>query len=151
MKLLIIYLTINMNSVELRKRDNPDPDRYGTEDTGVFRLNHEGIADQLYTNNFLSVNAWEAVKATGDSDLKDFHEKIVQFISSIQISSPKCEFDGGWMRSFHLNRGEYFGNNGDTGWGAYVMESGWTNAIILSGLLLKELDQSLLDFDEEEK
>jgi hypothetical protein len=135
----------------IEEADNPDPDRYGTEDTGVFRMNHEGIADQLYTNNFLSVNAWEAVKATGDSDFKEFHEKIIQFISSIQISSPRCEFDGGWMRSFHLNRSEYFGNNGDTGWGAYVMESGWTNAIILTGLLLKELNQSLLDFDEKEK
>jgi hypothetical protein len=135
----------------IEEADNPDPERYGTEDTGVFRLNHEGIADQLYTNNFLCINAWEAVKATGDSDFKDFHEKIVQFISSIQIASLKHEFDGGWMRSFHLNRSEYFGNNGDTGWGAYVIESGWTNAIILSGLLFKELNQSLLEFDTKEK
>ncbi|WP_042462009.1 glycoside hydrolase family protein [Neobacillus dielmonensis] len=129
----------------VEEADNPDPERYGTEDTGVFRLNHEGIADQLYTNNFLCVNAWEAVKATLNPSFIDFHEKIVQFVASIQISSPRREFEGGWMRSFHLDRGEYFGNNGDTGWGAYVIESGWTNAIILSGLLLKELDQSLLD------
>ncbi|MEH7179704.1 hypothetical protein [Neobacillus vireti] len=141
------YLTRHQHELgAIEEADNPDPERYGTEDTGVFRLNQEGIADQLYTNNFLCVNAWEAVKATRNSDLKDFHEKIVHFISSIQISAPKCEFDGGWMRSFHLERGEYYGNNGDTGWGAYVMESGWTNAIIVSGLLLKELDQSLLDF-----
>lgn len=149
---IIDYLSGHQHELGgIEEADNPDPDRYGTEDTGVFRLNNEGIADQLYTNNFLSVNAWEAVKATGDLDFKNFHENIVEFISSIQISSPRHEFDGGWMRSFHLNRGEYFGNNGDTGWGAYVIESGWTNAIILSGLLLKELNQSLLEFDEKEK
>jgi hypothetical protein len=132
-----------MGGVE--ERDNPDPDRYGAEDTGVFRENGEGIADQLYTNNFLIVNGWEAWKATGDLLIKDFHEKLCQYISMIQISSRKKEFDGGWMRSFHLHKQEYFGNNGDTGWGAYCIESGWTNAMILSGLILKELNQSFLD------
>ncbi|MEH7236015.1 hypothetical protein [Bacillus sp. JJ1562] len=129
----------------IEESDNPDPDRYGTEDTGVFRINGEGIADQLYTNNFLLMNAWETWKATGDPTVQAFYEKLSHFLSGIQIYSPKKEFAGGWMRSFHLESGEYFGNNGDTGWGAYVIESGWTNAIILSGLILSELNQSLLD------
>ncbi|THE13613.1 hypothetical protein E1I69_06780 [Bacillus timonensis] len=143
---VIDYLAKNQHeSGGIEERDNPDPDRYGTEDTGVFRMNGEGIADQLYTNNFLLMNAWEAWKATCDPTVKKFYEKLVRFLSSIQITSPKLEFNGGWMRSFHLESGEYFGNNGDTGWGAYVIESGWTNAIILSGLILREIDQSLLD------
>ncbi|WP_010281372.1 hypothetical protein [Bacillus timonensis] len=140
------YLTNHQHDLGgIEESDNPEPDRYGTEDTGVFRMNGEGIADQLYTNNFLLMNSWEAWKATGDPKVKELHEKLVQFLASIQITSSKKEFDGGWMRSFHLESGEYFGNNGDTGWGAYVIESGWTNAIILSSLILKELDQSLLD------
>ncbi|WP_449540348.1 hypothetical protein [Ferdinandcohnia sp. Marseille-Q9671] len=129
----------------IEESDNPDPERYGTEDTGVFRMNGEGIADQLYTNNFLLMNAWEAWKATSDPAVKEMNDKLGTFLTSIQISSQKQEFDGGWMRSFHLDSREYFGNNGDTGWGAYVIESGWTNAIILTGLILKELDQSILD------
>lgn len=129
----------------IEESDNPDPERYGTEDTGVFRMNGEGISDQLYTNNFLLMNTWEAWKATGDPTVKEFLEKLVHFLSGIQITSSRKEFDGGWMRSFHLESGEYYGNNGDTGWGAYVIESGWTNAIILSSLILKELNQSLLD------
>ncbi|MFE7062853.1 hypothetical protein ACFVAD_11945 [Sutcliffiella sp. NPDC057660] len=140
------YLFENQHELGgIEESDNPDPERYGTEDTGVYRSNNEGIADQLYTNNFLLVNAWEAYKATGDPAVKEKYEKLVQFIASIQITSPKEQFDGGWMRSFHMESTEYFGNNGDTGWGAYVIESGWTNAVILSGLILKELDQSLLD------
>lgn len=146
---VIEYLSAQQHDLGgIEESDNPDPERYGTEDTGVFRMNEEGIADQLYTNNFLVMNAWEAWKATRDSAIHDFHERLVDFISTIQISSPRKEFDGGWMRSFHLERGEYFGNNGDTGWGAYVIESGWTNAVILSGLLLKEMNQSLLDLKE---
>ncbi|WP_440273700.1 hypothetical protein [Ferdinandcohnia sp. SAFN-114] len=140
------YLTENQHKQGgIEESDNPDPERYGTEDTGVFRMNGEGIADQLYTNNFLLMNVWEAWKATGDTKIKKIHEKLAHFLSNIQITSQRKEFDGAWMRSYHLDSEEYFGNNGDTGWGAYVIESGWTNAIILSGLILKELDQSLLD------
>lgn len=140
------YLADNQHELGgIEESDNPDPERYGTEDTGVFRMNGEGIADQLYTNNFLLMNTWEAWKATGDPVVKELNEKLVRFLSSIQITSSKKEFDGGWMRSFHLDRGEYFGNNGDTGWGAYVIESGWTNAIIVSGLILRELNQALVE------
>ncbi len=142
------YLSIHQHELgAIEESDNPDPERYGTEDTGVFRKNHEGIADLLYTNNFLLMNAWEAWKATGDPKMIEFYDKLARFITKVQIGSSKKEFDGGWMRSFHLDSGEYFGNNGDTGWGAYVIESGWTNANILTGFLLKELNQSLLDIE----
>ena len=129
----------------IEEADNPDPDRYGTEDTGVFRVNGENIADQLYTNNFMIINSWEAWKATNDTRIFAFNNELVQYISDIQIVSVKKEFSGGWMRSFHLDSKEYFGNNGDTGWGAYCIESGWTNAIITTGLLLKELEWSLIE------
>lgn len=143
---VVFYLADKQHELgAIEESDNPDPERYGTEDTGVFRMNGEGIADQLYTNNFLLMNAWEAWKATSDPAVKEMIDKLIPFLTSIQISSHKQEFDGGWMRSFHLDSREYFGNNGDTGWGAYVIESGWTNAIILSGFILKELNQSLLD------
>lgn len=129
----------------IEEADNPDPNRYGTEDTGVFRENGEKIADQLYTNNFLIINSWEAWKATRDSQMLEFNDQLVNYISDIQIVSDKKEYRGGWMRSYHLESKEYFGNNGDTGWGAYCLESGWTNAIITTGLLLKELEWSLVD------
>ncbi|CEG26447.1 hypothetical protein [Bacillus sp. B-jedd] len=145
---VIQYLAANQHELGgIEETDNPDPERYGTEDTGVFRMNHEGIADQLYTNNFLLMNAWEAWKVTGDAAVKELHDGLARFLTDIQISSQKKEFNGGWMRSFHLERGEYFGNNGDTGWGAYVIEGGWTNANTLTGFLLKELNQSLVGLD----
>ena len=102
--------------------DNPAPDRYGSRSAWVFDDDEE-IADQLYTNNFLVMNIWEAWKATNDESLFIFHEEISTFLANIQIHSDRKEFDGGWMRSYHFGRGEYFGNNGDTGWGPYCIES----------------------------
>jgi hypothetical protein len=140
------YLEKHMNeSGGIEEADNPAPERYGTEDTGVFLFNGEGIADQLYTNNFLAMNIWEAWKATGDPRVLSFYKKISAFLADIQIQADDNLIDGGWMRSYHFASKEYFGNNGDTGWGPYCIESGWTNGVITSGLLLSLLNVSLLD------
>lgn len=133
------------HSGAVEESDNPSPNRYGKEDTGVFLYNGERIADQLYTNNFLAMNLWEAWCATGDEKIYNYHFKITEFLNNIQIHSDERLTDGGWMRSFHLASNEYFGNNGDTGWGPYCIESGWTNAVITAGFLLRLTDSSLLD------
>lgn len=129
----------------VEEADNPAPDRYGKEDTGVFLFNGEEIADQLYTNNFLAMNLWEAWRSTQDRDVLSFCQKVSAFLANIQIQSSDSLIDGGWMRSYHLGSDEYYGNNGDTGWGPYCIESGWTNGVITSGILLSLLDVSLLD------
>lgn len=63
----------------------------------------------------------------------------------IQIASRDARYDGACMRAFDLKHDEYFGNNGDTGWGPYCIESGWTVAITASGLLLSLLNESIFD------
>ncbi|WP_409342954.1 hypothetical protein [Paenibacillus sp. MBLB4367] len=142
----IAYLLANQHSSgAVEEADNPDPERFGKEDTGVFLYNGEGIADQLYTNNFLLMNAWEAWKATGNPRYEALYRSLSGYMCRIQIESPDKRFHGGWMRAFDLNRNEYFGNNGDTGWGPYCMESGWTNAITPAGLLLSLLDESVFE------
>lgn len=127
----------------VEEADNPDPDKYGKEDTGIFRFDGEGIADQLYTNNFLLMNLWEAWKQTGDAEYRQFYDQVSSYLRSIQIRSDDPRYDGGWMRAFDLAHWEYFGNNGDTGWGPYCLESGWTQAMIGAGLLLEQLNESL--------
>lgn len=129
----------------IEEADNPDPERYGTEDTGVYLYNGEGISDLLYTNNFLLMNLWETWKATGEKEYYEFYQELRDFVSAVQIESEDVRFNGGWMRSFDLNHKEYFGNNGDTGWGPYCIESGWTTAITSVGLLIGTLDISLFE------
>lgn len=129
----------------IEEMDNPDPERFGKEDAGVFIHNGEGIADQLYTNNFLLMNVWEIWKAKDDAKYRILYDTLSDYMCRIQMSSHEARYDGGWMRAFDLRHGEYFGNNGDTGWGPYCIESGWTNAMTTSGLLLMLLDESIFD------
>ena len=140
----IAYLMSRQHALGgIEEAGNPDPERFGMEDAGVYIDDGEGIADQLYTNNFLLMNSWELWKATGHPADRKLQEGVSAFMRRIQIRSGDERYDGGWMRAFDLNRCEYFGNNGDTGWGPYCMESGWTNAIASAGLLLELLDESL--------
>ncbi|GAB2693741.1 hypothetical protein ACFQWB_02645 [Paenibacillus thermoaerophilus] len=129
----------------VEEADNPDPERFGLEDAGVFIRNGEGIADQLYTNNFLLMNVWEAWKHTGERRYEQWYRELASFLCRIQIASDDPRYDGGWMRAFSLPLDEYFGNNGDTGWGPYCMESGWTNALIPFGLLLGLTGDSIFE------
>ncbi|MDF2660083.1 MAG: hypothetical protein K0Q94_2874 [Paenibacillus sp.] len=129
----------------IQEADNPDPNRFGKEDAGVFLFNGEGIADQLYTNNFLLMNIWEAWKATDDRKYAELYRSLSEFMCRIQIRSTDRRFNGGWMRAYDMDRDEYFGNNGDTGWGPYCIESGWTNAIASAGLLLGLMNESLFE------
>lgn len=129
----------------IEEMDNPDPERFGKEDAGVYIHNGEGIADQLYTNNFLLMNMWELWKATGEEAYRKLYDDLSNYMCHIQIASPDPRYDGGWMRAFDLHHDEYFGNNGDTGWGPYCMESGWTNGIASAGLLLNLLDESIFE------
>lgn len=144
------YWTINElkryqdKSYAIEEAENPDPERFGEEDTGVFIGDGEGIADLLYTNNFLLLNLWEGWRATGDREILQFYHELHEFMRKIQITSRYPAFNGAWMRAFDLNAKEYYGNLGDIGWGPYCIESGWTQGIILVGLLAQELDLSLI-------
>ncbi|MNH96949.1 hypothetical protein D3C73_496340 [compost metagenome] len=143
---IIAYLLTKQHaSGGIEEADNPDPERFGQEDAGVYIHNGEGIADQLYTNNFLLMNVWEAWKATDEPRYEQLYKELSAYLCHIQISSPDPRFDGGWMRAYDLNLGEYFGNNGDTGWGPYCLEGGWTNAMIPVGMLLGILNESIFD------
>ena len=52
---------------------------------------------------------------------------------------------GGWFRAFDFGRWEHWGCNADHGWGAWAIESGWTQGWITSVLALRQMDTSLWD------
>jgi hypothetical protein len=49
------------------------------------------------------------------------------------------------MRAFDYRRFEHWGSNADHGWGAWAIETGWTQSWIVSILALRELNTSLWD------
>jgi hypothetical protein len=98
------------------------------------------VSDQLYTTSFAAMNFWIAYKATGDRIyLEDFH-RVADYLVRIQIESPDRMIDGGWMRGFDYSLWEYYGSNADQWWSAYVMETGWQNAVIDIALALYLMD-----------
>ena len=52
------------------------------------------------------------------------------------------------LRAFDFGRWDYWASNADLGWGAWCVESGWTQGWVTSILALRQLDTSLWDATE---
>lgn len=125
---------------------------YGTSETPLIQTNGNGVSDMLYTVDFAFVGLHEAAAATGESFYKDAEDKLAEFLCRIQIRSEKHpELDGGWFRAFDFNRWEYWASNADAGWGAWSIESGWTQSWITTVLGLRLMDTSIWDLTIDSK
>lgn len=119
---------------------------YGTSETPLIQTNGNGVADMLYTVEFAFLGLHEAASATGDDYYKKAEDRLAEFLCRIQIRSEKHpELDGGWFRAFDFNRWEYWASNGDAGWGAWSIESGWTQSWITTVLGLRLMNTSIWD------
>ncbi|HID56468.1 TPA: hypothetical protein EYP37_08050 [Candidatus Poribacteria bacterium] len=128
----------------IQEWDNPNRNTYGTAETGVFCENGEPISDQLYCTSFAALGLWTVYKSTSDKTYLDAFRRLTDYLVHIQVRSGYPRTDGGWMRGFDFEHWEYYGASGDIGWGAYAMETGWTNAIIDTALAFYLLDDSFL-------
>jgi hypothetical protein len=125
---------------------------YGTNEAPLIQQNGDPVSDLLYTCNFTFLGLHEAYSATGDEQLKRMEDKLADFLVRIQVRSEKHpEIDGGWFRAFDFRNWEYMGSNADSGWGAWSIETGWTQAWIPSVLAMRELDMNLWDITSKSK
>ncbi len=98
----------------------------------------------LYTSNFALVGLHEAAAATGERLYREAGDRLAAFLCRIQVrSETHPELDGGWFRAFDFRRWDYWASNADEGWGAWSIESGWTQAWITSVLALRQMGTSL--------
>ncbi len=117
---------------------------YGTSEASLIARNGDPVADMLYTNNFALLGLHEAAAVTGDPKIREAESQLVDFLLRIQTKSNAVpEVDGGWLRAFDFQRWEPWGANADIGWGAWSIESGWTQGWITAVLAMRELDTSL--------
>ena len=117
---------------------------YGTGEAPLIQQNGDPVADMLYTSNFAFLALREAAAATGDPAIRAAEDKLAKFLCRIQVrSESQPSLDGGWFRVFDYNRWEAWGSNADHGWGAWAIESGWTQGWIVSVLALRQMDTSL--------
>jgi len=121
-------------------------DDYGRHEAPLIQQNGDPLCDLVYTTNFAFVGLHEAAIATDEPICRDAEDRLARFLCRIQIRSERHpELDGGWFRAFDFRRWEYWGSNADSGWGAWCIESGWTQAWIASVLALRTRHQSLWD------
>jgi hypothetical protein len=122
---------------------------YGTGEAPLIQKNGDSASDLLYTCNFTFAGLNEAFAATGDKQYKRMADKLADFLVRIQVRSEKhSELDGGWFRAFDFKQWEYWGSNADSGWGAWSIETGWTQAWIPTVLALRELNENLWDISK---
>lgn len=132
---------------DIEKGGFPPPssnEAYGTTETPLIQSNTDGVSDLLYTVAFAFLGLREAAEVTGDQFYREAENKLAKFLCRIQIRSEKHpELDGGWFRAFDFNRWEYWASNGDAGWGAWCIESGWSQSWITAVLALRQMNTSL--------
>jgi hypothetical protein len=125
---------------------------YGTNEASLIGKNGDKVSDLLYTTNFAFLGLHEAAAVTGDPVIKAAEDRLAQFLCRIQVYSPaRSQLHGGWFRAFDYGRYEHWGCNADQGWGAWCIESGWTQGWITSLLALREMNTSVWDLTRESK
>ncbi len=123
---------------------------YGTAEAPLIQENGDPVADLLYTTNFVYLGLHEAHAALRGTDFEPHLgvalDRMSEFLCRTQVRSiERPELDGAWFRAFDVGRWEYWGSNGDIGWGAWSIESGWTVGWITTVLGLRRLDVCLWD------
>jgi hypothetical protein len=135
-----------MGDLEYGKYPAPRSNKeYGTTEAALIQKNGDPACDLLYTVNYAFIGLHEASIATKNKYYTDAVNKMADFLCRIQVKSKSQPYlDGAWMRGFDYDLWEYFGSSADNGWGAWSVESGWTNSWIATTLGLRQLKRGLL-------
>jgi hypothetical protein len=121
-------------------------EEYGLNEASLIQRDGDPVADMLYTVNFAFLGLHEAAGALKEPRWRQAEDKLALFLVRIQTrSESRPELDGGWFRAFDMRRWEAWASNADAGWGAWAMESGWTQGWIASVLALRQLNTTLWD------
>jgi len=125
---------------------------YGTAEASLIQEDGDPACDLLYTANYAFLGLHETAGATGDPRLKEAEDRLVEFLCRIQVRSEQQPYlDGAWMRSFDYELWEYWGSSADLGWGAWSVESGWTNSWINVVLAMRRCGETLFDLETGER
>ncbi|MSU34811.1 MAG: hypothetical protein EXS36_06810 [Pedosphaera sp.] len=127
-------------------RETTANSQYGTDECALIQANGDPCCDLLYAVNFAFIGLHEAASATGDPEILQAENRLADFLVRIQIrSEARPELDGAWYRGFDFEKWDYWGSDGDVGWGVWCIETGWTQGWITSTLALRHLKTSLWD------
>lgn len=120
-------------------------EEYGSSEASLIQKNGDPASDLVYTVNYAFIGLHEAAMATKDQFYIESENRLADFLCRIQVQSTIHPYlNGCWMRGFDDELWEFYGSSADNGWGAWCVESGWTNTWIAATLGLRRLKRSLL-------
>ncbi|MPY89991.1 MAG: hypothetical protein GEU99_18970 [Luteitalea sp.] len=127
-------------------------EEYGKSEAPLIQKNGDPVTDLLYTSNFAFLGLHEAAAATGEASYREAADRLAQYLCRIQVSSERHpELDGAWFRAFDFGRWAYWASNADHGWGAWSIETGWTQGWITAVLALRQMSTSVWDITAESR
>jgi hypothetical protein len=122
---------------------------YGSGEAPLNQNNDDPVSDFLYTTNFALLGLHEAAAVLQNRTVQAMENKLAAFVVRAQAkSSQQPALDGAWMRAFDTNKWEAWSSDGDIGWGAWSVESGWTQSWITTTLGMRVLNVSLWELGE---
>ena len=127
-------------------------EQYGTSEAPITYATGDRGADLLYTMNFAISGMHEAAMATGNPEYARVVDKMAAFFIRAQTQKrDPSELDGTWYRSFDFDKWDYWGSDGDAGWGVWTNEIGWTHSWITATLALRQMKTSLWDLSKDSR
>ena len=133
-------------------KETTSNDQYGTGECALIQSNGDPVADLLYATNFAFVGLHEAAAVTADREILQAEDRLADFLIRIQTKSKiHPELSGAWYRGFDFKRWDYWGSDGDIGWGVWAIETGWTQSWIASTFAMRKLQTNMWDLTAENR
>lgn len=92
------------------------------------------IADTVYCQNTMLSSLLTLSKCNAQGfdrgKARRMLDSLVKFLLNIQIRHTSPRLDGGWMRAYDMDGGEYYGCDKDFAWGPYCILTGWVSGNI---------------------
>ena len=104
----------------------------------------------LHASNFALIGLNEAYHCLQgeNTTIGNALNKLEDFLIRIQSRSENKNYSGAYFRAFDFEKFEIWGSDADAGWGAFSVETGWTQTWIATALGLKHLNMSFWDITQ---
>eukprot|EP01062_Namystynia_karyoxenos_P015690 TRINITY_DN15711_c0_g2_i1.p1 TRINITY_DN15711_c0_g2~~TRINITY_DN15711_c0_g2_i1.p1 ORF type:complete len:834 (+),score=185.28 TRINITY_DN15711_c0_g2_i1:88-2589(+) len=124
----------------------PNNADYGTFEAPLNQDNDDPVSDFLYTSNFALLGLHEAAAVTGNVSIRRSADALAAHVVRIQARSEEHpELDGSYARAFDYRKWEVWASDADLGWGAWSVETGWTQSWLSTVLALRTMNTTLWD------
>ena len=122
----------------------PTNEDYGTFEAPLNQEDTDPVSDLLYTNNFALLGLHEAAAVLGNATILEAEERLASYVVRLQARSTEHpELSGAFFRAFDFKKWESWASDADIGWGAWAVESGWSQSWLTITLGLRQLNTTL--------